>query len=43
LNFEFSFIKIGRLYHIAAIVTIGNLVGNYSKNFASRLAKLFAS
>jgi len=27
LNTEFNFIKIGRLYHIAAIGTIGKLVG----------------
>jgi len=27
LNFEFNFIKIGRLYHIAVIGTIGKLVG----------------
>jgi len=27
LNFEFNFVTIGRLYHIAAIGTIGKLVG----------------
>jgi len=27
LNFELNFIKIGRLYHIAAIGTIEKLVG----------------
>jgi len=27
LSFELNFIKIGRLYHIAAIGTIGKLVG----------------
>jgi len=27
LNFEFNFVKIGRLCHIAAIGTIGKLVG----------------
>jgi len=33
MNFEFNFIKIGRLYHIAAIETIGKLVGKYYKTF----------
>jgi len=35
LNFELNFIKIGRLYHIAAIGTIGKLVGKqYETNYS---------